>query len=75
MFPNLFKVLINIDSNYKFDDENIIKNFIYNIKKYHIDTQNLIVSYFLDNLAKVSTDEIKKMIIEYKKEFEYGTIK
>ncbi len=75
MFPNLFKVLINIDSNYKFDDDTIMKDFIYNIKKLGIDTQNLMISYFLDNLAMVSTNEIEKMIIEYKKEFEDATIK
>jgi len=70
MFPNLFQVLINIDSNYKFDDKNIIKDFIFNIKNHSNDTQILIINNFLDNLTKVSIDEVKKIITEYKKEFE-----
>ena len=40
--------------------------------KNNIDIQNLFISSFLDNLAKVSTSEIEQIIIEYKKGVEDG---
>ncbi|MDY0314370.1 MAG: SIR2 family protein [Arcobacteraceae bacterium] len=75
MFSNIFKVLMSIDSDYKFNDTNIVEDFIYNIKKYDVNIQNLFISSFLDNLAKVSTSEIEQIIIEYKKGVEDGTTK
>ena len=65
LFQNIFNILKNIDSNYIFDDINILKRFIDNIHNLHIQIQYKISIMFLIGLWFVGTEEVKQTIKNY----------
>jgi len=66
LFKNMFNILKNIDSNYLFDDINILKRFIDNIQyNLHIEVQYKISIMFLIGIWFVGTDEVKEIIKVY----------
>ncbi|WP_323586241.1 SIR2 family protein [Aliarcobacter butzleri] len=69
LFNNIFTILKNSDNSYIFEDEDLIKDFLYKIKNYHIENQSLIARLFLAGVWFVGNTTIKFIVKEY-----YGTL-